>query len=614
MSRRVVSSRVFSWCLVFGFFFFLAWTVSSILAASASGTSRHDSLHGEPPLEVDVPDTATIIVEAATYPRGSGVSFEFSGDVAGTAYGDGDTLWQGGLTAPGTYQSTETQPFGWHVHSIRCDDSDSYGSGSTATFNVDVDETVRCRFYNLQDGTAPCRETAGRWPFGPSYAVAVEGDTAYIGSGATLEVLNVSDPSSPQLRGTAFLSNPVRGIAVNGGYAYVTIGVGYDGTLVVVDVGDPTAPVEVGTTGSAGEMRGMDLYGGSLFVARNLWLTSYDIDDPAVPVEADSLYLGGSGYDVAVAGGIAVVAAGSAGIFVVDVSTPTDLVLLGQFNTSGGAEGVSLSGTHVYVADGTEGLRIIDISVPGSPVETGFLDTSYTSRSVVVDGIYAYVADDFGGIWIINVSDPAAPFDVGRGPLTGDGIDIVVVGDEAFLATDNWIHDGGLEIVSVQQPNDPVVVGQYLTPRTGIDMDESGGFAYLALGYEGALLVLDVEDPTAVEEVGRYINWSSILSPEAVCVRGDLAYVGGYHLEILDVGDPSNPVNVGSLAGAISDIVVDGDFAYVAGSLSKTSGLRIIDVSTPSTPVDDARRGGVGRFVQLVHQGYRGQERIRLSR
>ena len=66
-----------------------------------------------------------------------------------------------------------------------------------------------------------CPELVGRWPFGPARAVAVSGDYAYLGSGAALLVVDVSDPAGLQVVGEIFLPNVLSGVAVSGSYAYV---------------------------------------------------------------------------------------------------------------------------------------------------------------------------------------------------------------------------------------------------------------------------------------------------------------------------------------------------------------------------------------------------------
>jgi hypothetical protein len=68
---------------------------------------------------------------------------------------------------------------------------------------------------------------------GPCYAVAVDGNTAYIGAGVYLLILNITDKGSSALLGSVQLPGVVQGIAVSSGYAYVADN--YSG-LRVVDI------------------------------------------------------------------------------------------------------------------------------------------------------------------------------------------------------------------------------------------------------------------------------------------------------------------------------------------------------------------------------------------
>jgi len=76
----------------------------------------------------------------------------------------------------------------------------------------------------------------------------------------------------------------------------------------------------------------------------------------------------------------------------------------------------------------------------------------------------------------------------------------------------------------------------------------------------------------------------------AVAVQGRYAYVGvGPRLVVVDVGDPARPVEVGQtgvLPGVVQDVAVSGSYAYVA---DWDGGLRVIDVSDPSSPRIAAR-------------------------
>jgi len=73
---------------------------------------------------------------------------------------------------------------------------------------------------------------------------------------------------------------------------------------------------------------------------------------------------------------------GSAGLAVVDVSTPASPTEVASVPLPLGAFafGVAVSGRYVYVASGESGLRVMDIDDLASPVDVGYFETP-TSRA-----------------------------------------------------------------------------------------------------------------------------------------------------------------------------------------------------------------------------------------
>ena len=73
---------------------------------------------------------------------------------------------------------------------------------------------------------------------------------------------------------------------------------------------------------------------------------------------------------------------------------------------------------------------------------------------------------------------------------------------------------------------------------------------------------------------------------DAVCVKDDYAYIGnGSVMTILDISDPILPKKVGEIEtpGIVKDIYVHNNYAYIA---NWREGIRVIDVSDPSEPVE----------------------------
>ena len=243
----------------------------------------------------------------------------------------------------------------------------------------------------------------GNWPFGPSYAVAVdeERELVYLGSGGGVYILDVSDPGSP----VKVSALKTRGIVADFFYdslAKILYIADLGGGLRVIDVSDPSNPQEVGYCDTPSWANGVYVVGGYAYVV------DYD------------------------------------GLRIIDVSDPSDPQEVGYCDTPGWANGVYVVGGYAYVAD-YDGLRIIDVSDPSDPQEVGYCNTpswaGWANGVYVVDG-YAYVADEGGGLRVIDVSDPSDPQEVGYCDTPGWANGVYVVGGYAYVAD----LDGGLQI------------------------------------------------------------------------------------------------------------------------------------------------------------------------
>jgi hypothetical protein len=90
--------------------------------------------------------------------------------------------------------------------------------------------------------------------------------------------------------------------------------------------------------------------------------------------------------------------------------------------------------------------------------------------------------------------------------------------------------------------------------------------------------LVDAEDIALVGRLGGLMT--------KIVIRDGYGYVGvGDQLVILNVADPAQPKRVGSvrLADQIRDMVVAGQYAYVAAN---RAGLRIVDIADPAAPAE----------------------------
>jgi len=392
---------------------------------------------------------------------------------------------------------------------------------------------------------------------GDTYALAVSGDHVYLGEGTHLAVLDVSDPGNPTMVGVSpVLSDIVRGVAASGYYAYT---VSWDGCLSVIDVHNPRRPSIVGTA----------------------WVEGRD-----------------ALWAVAVSDHYAYIAAGLAGMIVMDISDPKNVEEVTRCNSGSSGEqcdrlgetiDVFVQGHYAYVAargipGWDAGLSIVDISNPRSPAKVGAYQTPMpqdglsTWRTVFVSGHYAYVGD-YSGMRIVDTSDPSVPKEVGSYQTFG-GVDDLFVSDQyAYLAS------GSLQIVDVSNPSNPLLISWALQDWLWY-VSVYNQKAYVIDDRLAGFHIVDVSNPANPVKLGAY---QAIGELENVFVSGEHAYLhgsirdtGNNGLWIVDVTDSNNPALASNLqVGFVEDVIVSDERAYV---VSSGEGLVIVDVSDPSQP------------------------------
>jgi hypothetical protein len=100
---------------------------------------------------------------------------------------------------------------------------------------------------------------------GDAYDVAVSGSYAYVADGSSgLEIIDVSNPSSPSFAGHWKTPSSANGVAVSGSYAYVA---DYIGSLEIIDVSNPKNPSPVGSCNTLGYAVDVAVSGNYAYVA-----------------------------------------------------------------------------------------------------------------------------------------------------------------------------------------------------------------------------------------------------------------------------------------------------------------------------------------------------------
>ncbi len=139
----------------------------------------------------------------------------------------------------------------------------------------------------------------------------------------------------------------------------------------------------------------------------------------------------GAERDIAVNEWIAYVATGSVGISSLSVAIPESPVELGNLNLPGAPVRLVVSPTHAFVACGTGGLSIVDITDPSNMLLVGSYGVDV--KSVCIDGNRLSVVNE-GRLEILNITIPTVPALLGshQAPSLTGFLDAVLLGDIAY--------------------------------------------------------------------------------------------------------------------------------------------------------------------------------------
>lgn len=180
-------------------------------------------------------------------------------------------------------------------------------------------------------------------------------------------------------------------------------------------------------------------------------------------------------------GDTAWVADQASGVAVIDVTDPGAAAYIANVLTPNDALGLAKSDNLLYVAESSAGLIIYDVTNLSTPTSVGYFipaDTA-TARDVALYGEYALVAAFEAGLRIVDITNPSTPTEAAYIDLPGHARRIVVDGIYAYVA----LHDEGLAVVDLTDPLNPVLNAYHESPGSGVDIALIGDQIILADTY-----------------------------------------------------------------------------------------------------------------------------------
>ncbi len=425
------------------------------------------------------------------------------------------------------------------------------------------------------------------------YAVAAQGANCFYGEGSSFVVLNISNPASPVPVGRLPMPGLVRDIALLplGPNQYACVAAA-DAGLQIVEVTTPSLPRLRGQYITPGRALGVYVLGGYAYVAmENAGLGIFDLSNPAAPRLMSSIATGGYADKVVVkasAQGTFAYVSSDGKLRVVDVSNPEAPALRGQTpNVSKWyyLHSLAVSGNRALLADGGTYVKVVDISNPDTPsVLSDYGDASYSSVAIIGSRVYLKwgslegfeVADIIGG----NLQLVGRTF---TGPTGSGGNNLAVAGGYAFCA----IGEFGLALYDMSSPAAP-------TYRTAVDT-VSG--AYLSVALNGTTVIAATQN-RGMKIFNAANSANPILRSQFIPASGggtkveysssQAFFSGGLTLRIVDVSNPDSPVLQGTTTQSqflIYDFFLRGGYVAVSGqNLNDRAALAFVNPIPPSAP------------------------------
>ncbi len=265
-----------------------------------------------------------------------------------------------------------------------------------------------------------------------------------------------------------------RGVYKDGKHAYVSDGTNglqiyeiqsADGSFVKIGEFKIVDPLSADDS-----LRQVEKVGDYLFLAyRALGLFVLDVSDPTNPVEVFNYDTPDRASFIEISGDTLYLS-DRFGMLIFDISDPTSPVFLGDYDPPNEIERIEVVNNIAYAAVYYSGVLILDVNNPANPVEISFVNAGFGIWTVAKKGDYLFAGGEASGLIVYDVSNLSNLVEVATlalpdtlEPLTTQDqppLEMQVHGSQLFVAD----GQGGLQVVDIADPLNPVISASYTTP------------------------------------------------------------------------------------------------------------------------------------------------------
>ena len=246
-------------------------------------------------------------------------------------------------------------------------------------------------------------------------ALTSKSNLLVLGSG---DIVNISNPSRPELIGSLSLNGFSTSVLVSEDYAY--FGTGMLVRLIIADISNPTFPLQISSINfpeTGGGVFGIAKSDDILYLAMSsAGVYSVDISDVSTPKVLDTLVIEyGQARDIVTKGNYAYVAHGD-GLKVLDISNPLNMQIITSIGS--GYNSIDINDSLLFLGKGSGGIDVFKISDPLTPAFSivnsgGAWDVKYQKNHV-------YLATNSSGLFIYKIEGNTG-IEMANFPNTGNG-------------------------------------------------------------------------------------------------------------------------------------------------------------------------------------------------
>lgn len=267
-----------------------------------------------------------------------------------------------------------------------------------------------------------------------------------------------------------------------------------------------------------------------------------------------------------------------------------------SFSNFSGAKNAVVSGTYAYIAGGNQ-FSIVDLTNTQEPRILKTIFNSNFGDYLAVYGNYVYVngrnanSNRIYPIDVTNKNSPSVLTSISNAALDS-ALDMKINGSYLYL-----VSNYRLAIVNLATPSAPVYSGSTAQDFSKFNgsvakIGFSGNHVIVSSDFYNGITIVDATNKAAPSVSGNVSNFSNIPSPTDLVINGNYAYLAcsSNKVSVVSIANKASPVYVNSLTDSFSldgvlSLAIKGNYLFTSGTGNWGVTMSTLDITAPTSPV-----------------------------